>query len=208
MAKQTKDKTKKKFPKKQKIFIEEYLVDFNATRSAEAAGYSNNGANQACYLLMINVDVRNEIERRIKERRKLIQVDQFYVINKAKKIVEAEYFNSVIIEAETTQEAIDSVPDHLKAFMTGFEIIEKSYGVGEYKTTTKSYKFKFMSKDKALGMLGRHTGADKITHDVGDNLKDVKKSSDKELITKLGDLVKGDLSGIFKLTGLSDNGEK
>ncbi|KIL35155.1 cell division protein FtsK [Cohnella kolymensis] len=48
---------------KQRIFVMEYLRDFNATRAAIAAGYSKKTAYQIGFALLKNVDIQNVIKR-------------------------------------------------------------------------------------------------------------------------------------------------
>lgn len=50
-------------PEKQRIFVAEYLKDFNATRAALAAGYSKNTAVEQGSRLLRNVNVQNEVKR-------------------------------------------------------------------------------------------------------------------------------------------------
>ncbi len=53
---------------KQQRFIDEYLIDFNATQAAIRAGYSQDTAKQQGSRLLSNVDVRAAIDTAIRER--------------------------------------------------------------------------------------------------------------------------------------------
>ena len=53
---------------KQQRFIDEYLIDFNATQAAIRAGYSSDTAKQQGSRLLSNVDVRAAIDTAIRER--------------------------------------------------------------------------------------------------------------------------------------------
>ena len=53
---------------KQQRFIDEYLIDFNATQAAIRAGYSEDTAKQQGSRLLSNVDVRAAIDTAIRER--------------------------------------------------------------------------------------------------------------------------------------------
>lgn len=58
--------------KKQKRFVDEYMVDANATRAAKAAGYSDKSAyNQGHRLLMRNDEVAHTIDERSEELKEL-----------------------------------------------------------------------------------------------------------------------------------------
>ena len=53
-----------KLTPKQIRFVDEYLIDFNASRAAIAAGYSSSGAKVQGSRLLTNVNVRRLVERR------------------------------------------------------------------------------------------------------------------------------------------------
>lgn len=53
---------------KQELFIQEYLIDFNATRAAKKAGYSEKTAYSQGQRLLKNVEVKNKITSLKKER--------------------------------------------------------------------------------------------------------------------------------------------
>lgn len=55
---------KKPLTDKQKRFIDEYVVDYNATQAAIRAGYSEKTARTQGSLNMTNVDIQAEIKRR------------------------------------------------------------------------------------------------------------------------------------------------
>ena len=52
---------------KQRRFIEEYCVDFNATQAYLRAGYATGGARQAAHKLLTNTDIRAQIRERLDE---------------------------------------------------------------------------------------------------------------------------------------------
>lgn len=54
----------KKLSDRQKIFVREYLTDFNATRSAKSAGYSANGADVTGSRLLVNPKVSEKISKK------------------------------------------------------------------------------------------------------------------------------------------------
>jgi phage terminase small subunit len=74
--------------KKQEVFVAEYLVDFNATRAAIAAGYSENGAEVRGSELLRNRKVSAEIEKRKSARCEKLEITADYVLERIKKVVE------------------------------------------------------------------------------------------------------------------------
>ena len=53
---------------REQIFVGEYLIDFNATRAAKAAGYSEKSAESIGSRMLRKVNVQTELTRKIKER--------------------------------------------------------------------------------------------------------------------------------------------
>lgn len=53
---------------KQQIFIDEYLVSFNATDAARKAGYSERSIRAIASENLTKPDIKNEIERRLQEK--------------------------------------------------------------------------------------------------------------------------------------------
>ena len=65
---------------KQQRFIDEYLIDFNATQAAIRAGYSSDTAKQQGSRMLTNVDVRAAIDDAIRERSSRALVSQDAVL--------------------------------------------------------------------------------------------------------------------------------
>ena len=65
---------------KQKRFVEEYLIDLNATQAAIRAGYSPKTAEQEGYKLVQKSSVSEEISKAIAERSKRTGISQDRVI--------------------------------------------------------------------------------------------------------------------------------
>lgn len=73
---------------KQKIFIREYLIDFNATRAAISAGYSKKTAKQQGSRLLTNVDVRAALEQKSTKMAEKLEISAEYVLSTIKQTVE------------------------------------------------------------------------------------------------------------------------
>jgi hypothetical protein len=54
---------------KQRIFVDEYLRCFNAAESARRAGYSERSAREIGRKLLTNIDIKAEVDQRLKESR-------------------------------------------------------------------------------------------------------------------------------------------
>ncbi len=75
---------------KQKRFVEEYLVDLNATQAAIRAGYSPKTAYSTGQRLLKNVEVQAAIQAAIKEREKRTQVTQDMVVEELRTVAFAQ----------------------------------------------------------------------------------------------------------------------
>lgn len=62
---------------KQQIFILEYLLDFNATRSAIAAGYSEKSARIIGSQLLANPEIKQAINTALNERKNSLIADRY-----------------------------------------------------------------------------------------------------------------------------------
>lgn len=76
---------------KQRFFVLEYIIDFNATRAAIAAGYSEATATQQGYKLINDERVAAAIDEAIAERRKRLRIDADNVLHKWWQISTADY---------------------------------------------------------------------------------------------------------------------
>ena len=75
---------------KQKIFVQEYLVDLNATQAAIRAGYSPKTANRTASENLSKPDIQAAIHKSMQKREKRVEVNQDYVISKLFEITEKE----------------------------------------------------------------------------------------------------------------------
>lgn len=65
---------------KQSRFVDEYLIDFNASRAAIAAGYSSSGAKVQGSRLLTNANVRRLVDRHQQETSKRLRITRDDVI--------------------------------------------------------------------------------------------------------------------------------
>ena len=77
-----------KLSPKRARFVEEYLVDLNATQAAIRAGYSEKTAYSQAERLLRNVEVKAAVDAGIKARNKKVGLSQEYVIENLMEIVE------------------------------------------------------------------------------------------------------------------------
>lgn len=75
---------------KQQRFVENYLIDLNATQAAIRAGYSERTANQQGPRLLENVDVRNAIDAAKIKRSDKLEVDAEWTLQRLVDEAEAD----------------------------------------------------------------------------------------------------------------------
>lgn len=73
---------------KQSRFVNEYLVDFNATQAAIRAGYSPRTAAAQASRLFTNVKVYKAIAQAVEERAKRTAIDQDWVLDRLQEVVD------------------------------------------------------------------------------------------------------------------------
>ena len=79
---------KRKLTPKQERFVEEYLVDLNATQAAIRAGYSVKAAHVEGSRLLTNAKVAAAISAAKQERSEATKIDAKYVLQKLHQIIE------------------------------------------------------------------------------------------------------------------------
>ena len=52
---------------KQRLFVENYIINFNATKAAKVAGYSENTSYSIGQRLLKNVEIKEIVDKRIKQ---------------------------------------------------------------------------------------------------------------------------------------------
>ena len=77
-----------KLTAKQAAFVQEYMVDLNATGAARRAGYSPNGAEVTGHRLLRNTKVAAQIDKALNERIERTEITADWVITKLVENVE------------------------------------------------------------------------------------------------------------------------
>lgn len=134
--------------KKQKRFIEEYLIDLNATQAAIRAGYSPETAKSIGNENLTKPDIRAHIDKAMAERSKRTGVNADRVLMELAKIAFVNAANVINTESATVKE--DAVPEDTAAIQS---VKVKTFGEDGLER-----EIKLADKMKALELLGRHLG--------------------------------------------------
>ena len=128
-----------KLTAKQQRFVEEYLIDLNATQAAIRAGYSEKTAEQLGYQLLQKTSVLKAIEEAQAKREERTQITQDYVLTNIQKVIER------CMQVQQVDNCLTQTED------------------GEL---AQAFMFKEQGALKGLELLGKHLGMfkDKIEH--------------------------------------------
>lgn len=140
-----------KLNKKQQSFVDEYLIDLNATQAAIRAGYSVRTAEQQGHQLLKKTSVSEAISKAMAERSKRTGVNQDRVINELSKIAFVKITDVLNDDAEINPYASDDDLACIESIKIK-QIPTKSGDMGIER------EVKLASKIKALELLGKHLG--------------------------------------------------
>ncbi len=137
--------------KKQKLFVEEYLIDLNATQAAIRAGYSAKTAQEQASRLLSNVMVQGSIAKAMAERSKRTGINQDRVIQELARIAFVNPQN--VIDSEDASVREDATEDDLACIQS----VKVKMMSGE-KGSSVEREVRLNDKMKALELLGKHLG--------------------------------------------------
>ncbi|EKF8202501.1 terminase small subunit [Pseudomonas aeruginosa] len=151
--------------KKQRLFVEEYLVDLNATQAAIRSGYSTRRAAEIGYQLLQRPEVAQAIQAAMAERSKRTEVEADYVIRRLREIDEMDVLD--ILEDDGSFRSIRDWPKAWRQFLSGIEIAELFEGRGDDRRIAGVLrKVKWPDKLRNLELLSRHVGTESAALDL------------------------------------------
>lgn len=135
---------------KQKRFVTEYLLDLNATRAAERAGYKDPNIGRQ---LITKNNVSAAIQKAIAERESRTEITQDRVLTEYARI---GFFDPrKLFDDDGNPKPISQLDDDTAAAISQLDV---DTVVSEDGTTTYTKKYRFSDKLRALEMTGRHLG--------------------------------------------------
>jgi phage terminase small subunit len=139
-----------KLNEKQRRFVDEYLIDLNATQAAVRAGYSAKTADVQGSRMLGNVKVQQAIAEQMAERSKRTGINQDRVVLELAKLAFVKMTDVVDSHGRIRDDATD---DDLAC------IESMKYKSSESDTgSSVEREVKIGSKLKALELLGKHLG--------------------------------------------------
>lgn len=152
-----------KLTAKQKIFVDEYLIDMNATRAYKVA-YPNitkdETASQAGSRLLRNVKVQEKIAERMKDREVRTEITQDKVLKELAAIAFANGsdFAKVITRKDVNAAGMEVEYQDVELEVTDNLPKEKRKAIAGIKMGKNGIEVNTCDKVRALELLGRHLG--------------------------------------------------
>ena len=158
-----------KLTDKQQRFVDEYLIDLNATQAAIRAGYSVRTANEQGAQNLAKLSIQDAISKKMAARSRRTGVNAERVVLELAKVAFAKMTDIVDSNGKIKEEAS---PDDLACI----ESIKYKESDNEYGGSVER-EVKIASKLKALELLGKHLGmwSDKfnVTVEKSEKLDDI-----------------------------------
>lgn len=150
----------RKLTDKQKKFVEEYLLDLNATQACIRAGYSSKRASEIGYQLLQKTTVSEAISEALAERSRRTGINQDRVIQELARIAFVKITDVVDANGEIKRNASDDDLACIESYK-----VEDSDSING---SSSKREVKLASKLKALELLGKHLGmfTDKVDVEV------------------------------------------
>lgn len=148
-----------KLTAKQVRFVDEYLVDFNATQAAIRAGYKAKTAHVIGAENLRKPKIAEEIARRQKDLQKRTEISQDRVVKELARIAFADvtdyaYVMQAIIERDGVKVPVESAVIKETYDLTD----DQRAAIASIKQGANGVEIKLHDKIKALELLGRHIG--------------------------------------------------
>lgn len=143
---------------KQQRFVEEYLIDLNATQAYIRAGYAVKNEDTAAATaskLLRNAKVQEAIQEAQNKRSERVQIDADYVLRRLVEIDQMDVLD--IMDDNFSLKPISQWPKVWRQYISNIENMEEFEGFGEDREQIGWLKkIKWPDKVKNLELLGKH----------------------------------------------------
>lgn len=141
---------------REKIFISEYMVDFNASRAIVVAGYAGKLRREMGFKMKNRPRVKRAIEQAIEARERRAEVRKETVIDRLMMIATADPRKAFYQDEDGNLrlKPLDEIPEEVACAMS------------EITPTKASAKVKIADKNAALTLLGKHFGMFRDKHEI------------------------------------------
>ena len=139
-----------KLTDKQERFCLEYVIDFNATRAAISAGYSESTAKeQGCqHLTKLNIQERIKELKSVAEDK--LDITQSDLLRELKNWAYSDITETISLSPED----VKNLPIEIRRLITKYKRTQFTNDSG----TTDVIELHFVSKEKAIELIAKHIG--------------------------------------------------
>jgi phage terminase small subunit len=138
---------------KQLRFIDEYLIDFNASQAAIRAGYSKKTAGSIGFNLLKKAEIQQAIKAKQRELANKAGITRERIVAEVARIAFADVRR--LFKSDGTLKPVQEIDDDTAGALAGVDVVETG---GEMPVITK--KVKLWDKNSALEKLLKHLGMD------------------------------------------------
>lgn len=143
---------------KQQRFVENYLIDLNATQAAIRAGYSERTAKNIGYEQLQKPEVIEAIAAAQAARSKRTKIDADWVLTRLAEAAEAD-LNDIYDEHQNLRPISEWPAIWRKGLIVGIEVDELFEGRGEDREHIgRLRKVRQVDRTKHLELIGKHVG--------------------------------------------------
>lgn len=146
---------------KQRRFVDEYLIDLNATQAATRAGYSQKTARQQGERLLSNADIQTALTSRMKAREHRTEITQDRVLQEIARV--AFFDPRKLFNDDGSPKRLVDLDDDAAAVVAGLDVAtigNADVGIGQV------MKYKIADKLKAIDQCMSHLGMGKTKVEV------------------------------------------
>ena len=142
---------------KQAAFVQQYLIDKNATQAAIRAGYSAKTASSAGERLLRNVEVCAAVEREMSDLAGRLGITAERVLRERSRL--AFFDPRKLFNKDGSPIPLQDLDDDTAAAVAGMDVLEEFAGSGENRVFIGyTKKYKLASKDPSLAALEKYFG--------------------------------------------------
>jgi phage terminase small subunit len=146
---------------RREMFVEQLLVhNFNATKAAEAAGFSKRFANREGYRLLQDPEIQAAVAAAIEARKKRVEVDQDDVLRRLNAALNADVGN--LVDANNRPLKLKDMPAEHRLAIKKVKVMELFEGRGDERQLI-GYTTEFDLSDplRAVDLAMQHLGLKK-----------------------------------------------
>ena len=147
-----------KLNRRQSDFVEEYLIDLNATQAAIRAGYSKKTAHVIGHQNLRKPKILERIQARREELRKSLEITPERVLREEARLAFVDVGD--LFDDQGRLLDVSEVPEDARRAIAGIEITERMIPMGKDIEPEKEikYKYKMADKGRALERVSKHLG--------------------------------------------------